>query len=109
MWLLCHPSPNWTWILILDWFGFGFRSKLTSPRQYNMSKCDLIVKHSVTSFNINLYPQTPLSTYMCMCVTDTINNDISLILIILSHLLMDPESLPIFARHEHIAKAISTQ
>ena len=26
MWLLCHPSSNWTWTLIWDCFGSGFRS-----------------------------------------------------------------------------------
>ena len=25
----CHPSPNWTWLLIFDWFGFGFGSRMT--------------------------------------------------------------------------------
>ena len=29
MWFWCHPSPNWTWILIFDWFGIGFGSKGT--------------------------------------------------------------------------------
>ena len=32
MWLYCHPSPNWTWILIFNWFGIGFGFRRTGLR-----------------------------------------------------------------------------